>query len=477
MSRTRAILHVTPAGLAVWYARRGLILTGPGFPPTPAGEADFCAWLREAAHLPLRLLADGGDENFDIETLPRMAGKDRKAFIQRRQAQLAQGSPFSACLALPPAADESQGSRVLFLSLTRTDLLEPWLDCLRHADAKLQDLVSPALVAPALLPKPLRRSRHVLLCLRTAEGLQLSLLQSGKAVFARRGSIPREGSWVENAVNEVRRSRQYFLGQRLIRRDETLPLALCCGRDDFELMRVQLTGEPLALHWIDAVGTDVPPLLRAAADARPPAQLAPHAARRRYTQRQHLRRLAWGAGLLAAGLLLCAGGLLLARRERIADIQTLQRASALRTQELARLRAELPALPGSLAEVEGRLDEFARLRAQAALSPHALLQAGSVFAENPGLRLTQIEWTAVDAVSDAASSTRAPGASGRGLHLVLKGDVRAVAAREGTDPLIGLPEAMRLRGAARTTLRRTPPPSPEAIAGFALEADFPGDTR
>ena len=463
----KAILLLDATGLTVWYARGKQLSAGPHFEFSPAGLAEFARWTELAAGISLRMLVDTSDESFDIEVLPRLSAKDRRAFVTRRQAQLSQGSSFFANLAIKASANKEHRSRMLFLALSRPDTIEPWLACLRNGEAQLQDVVTPPLLAPDLLPIALRKRPQVLLCIHTSAGLRQTLVQDGTPVFSRLIPVGPDVAWQVRVAEEIRRSRQYFIGQRLIRREDVLPVALYCARDDFENFGTGLTSEPLNLHWIDAEapeGDGLVRLIRAAALAKPPAQFAPAADRKIFRHNQLRLSTAFGAALLAAAMLVSAGRVVLAREDRLAETQALLQANTTRAQTLAQLRATLPTLPGPLGEVESALVRVEALRTQASLPLHSLRDAGNVLAEHPELSLNQIEWTVAEPGQAPGPQTKPTAPS---LHLVLKGQGPA-----GSESFSRLPEALRLHGATKASLHKAGTTGDGQVA-FVAEADFP----
>jgi len=228
LTLTRILVYLSAAGasLAVWQRRQLKVVSS--LSPGPDGESQFAALLEAHPGVPVSIAVDTVDEQFREEILPRVFGVDRREMTQRRLRQLLVQSPYRAVQRQATAQDGVDGSRYLFMGLTNIALLRPWLDQIDRHQAPLARIwLTAALSGQMLRRLGLAAGRRLLVSEQTG-GLRLSYFEAGQLRFSR--LAPVDNALYENPLegygDEIERTRQYLLSQRLQTRQDVRQIQL-----------------------------------------------------------------------------------------------------------------------------------------------------------------------------------------------------------------------------------------------------------
>jgi hypothetical protein len=142
----------------------------------------------------------------------------------RRLRQLIHHSAYRAALHQKPVAGPGRQDRYLMMGLTNAEIVRPWLDILHVRGAHLAGIwLLPALAIPLARQFRFSQTRLLLVSEQTG-GLRLTYLEDGELRFSR--LAPVDSSQYENPLEsyaeEIERTRQSLVGQRLLARSESL---------------------------------------------------------------------------------------------------------------------------------------------------------------------------------------------------------------------------------------------------------------
>lgn len=406
------ILYLNPAGLTAFIVGRSGVELHQHFAlddGLPRFEA-FLAGL--AAGTRISLLADLPDEAHHLETLPFVRGRDRRPMLARRQDHLFGDTPFRSHLSLGREPTGRRDERILFAALTRPGAIQPWLQRILHSPCILTQVVSASFLSQALAAPLHSGTAPFLLAHTTPAGLRVSCFEHGQLRFSRlTASQGAHASPDPGFVrDEIRRSFDYLLSQRVVPRDRStrvlllsphevpapLPATATAASAGLDLQPMHLKQAALALKLqYDASHTDSLPLLLQALAAQPRLpQFAPAEALSGHRQQQ-IGRI---AGVLAGALFLaCLGytGLnLLAAREQRSLAEASLREAALQQTRLEDVIAATPATPLPLERLNQTLNQVHALATSNTGPEPALRQLTAVLASAPGFKLQELEWTA-----------------------------------------------------------------------------------
>jgi hypothetical protein len=362
------------------------------------------------------IAVDSVDELYRGEILPRAWGRDRAEMTSRRLRQLVHQSPFRAALRQGRERNATtRGDRYLIMGLTNPEQIRPWLDIMHQRGAPLAGIwLLPALSANLVRRFRLKDQRLLLVSEQTG-GLRLTYLESGELRFSR--LAPVDGSQHENPLEgyaeEIERTRQALVGQRLITREEKIKVVLLdslntlndlhaflpesAGFQCISINRSRLLDALKLPHALLAESTDA---LYLSLLAHAPASANLMTAEQRASSRTFwLRRglifgaAAWLTLSVAATLLLLGDAWRLGRQSD--TLQSQARADRMRETTLLAPVGGASQVGQRLAAVEAW--NAVRLRDR---QPGALLDAAQAAANGiAGVELTRINWINADAAA------------------------------------------------------------------------------
>jgi hypothetical protein len=425
----RRLLYLDATGLAVYaWAARQIIPLGH-FSNGEEGLERFAGFLSEQpSGTVYQLLADVVEEGFHCEALPHVRGADRAAMLTRKRSQHLFGSPYATELSLGREAGGRRDERVLFVGLTRPAALDPWLEALAKVEAPLAAIHTLPLLADSM-PAPFGNKSEAarLMMVRTPAGIRQIFLERGRLRFSRLSSRLDTGleGLAPTLAEEANRTQAYLASQRLIPRNEPLPVTVLANPAEAASLAPHLPATPhLAMGFADlaALGqriglkgpcpdSDALPLFLHWMVRKPGGlQLAPSSARRFHFLRQ-VRLGAYGVGTAAFfGCLVVAAKLWVDSRELQRNIEQVSLQARSDAGRYAALIYGLPPLPAPLEALQSLMTRIDR-QTQAPASPlPALMVLSHALDETPALSLEAVEWRAPPAVpAKGAAGLGAPG--------------------------------------------------------------------
>ena len=435
----RLLLYLSAAGASCALQRNGQLSEVQYLPSEEEGWESFNALLKAHPDTAVAIAVDSVDELYRGEILPRAWGRDRAEMAQRRLRQVVHQSPYRAALRQGRERNAAtRGDRYLIMGLSNPEQIRPWLDIMHLRGSPLAGIwLLPALSANLVRRFHLRDPRLLLVSEQTG-GLRLTYLESGELRFSR--LAPVDGSQHENPLEgyaeEIERTRQALVGQRLITREEKIKVVLIDPLNTlnelhgflleaagFQCISINRSRLQEALKLPHALLTESADALYLSLLSRAPASANLSTAEQRANSRAFwLRR-----GLLfaaAAWLTLSVAGVLLL----LGDTWRLGvQSNALQAQAMAdRAReTELLAAAGGVSQIRRRLAAVAawnavrpRDRQPAALLDAALAAGDSI----GGIQLTRLTWRNND-------NSEATSLSIEGDLPAFSGDYRAAHAR------------------------------------------------
>lgn len=372
-----------------------------------SGPAGFAAWLQtQPADTAFSLLIDLPDEAFQLETLPFVRGTDRQRLLARRQEQLFPDNPCVTHLSLGRDSGGRRDERVLIAAITRPAAVTAWLSPLESAGCVIGGVLSVPFLTMALAAALPAAPQPVLLAHLTPAGLRVSCFDDGRLRFSRLSAAEARGLPLpaERWREEIQRSYQYLVGQRVLSRALPCRCFVLAAADDADALLAALPeGPELQFARVPAGalpacrpgegGGSLAPLFDLLAAApRVPQFTSPAALRRQRLHRIGKATVALGLAGLVLGCGLAAANLL-ATQQFHAQLALTTRELAVRTQRLERLLAALPATPLPLAQLRRTVTQLETLEAGAGGPDAALHQLADALDRLPHVELRQLDWS------------------------------------------------------------------------------------
>ena len=421
MSSPLQLLRIDAHGLEAFQCHKRELTRLASF---ETGEFDrFAAWLQTQPHkVRYRVLADLVDERFEIETLPRIRGADRRALITRR---LTNGFPDpSYAKAETLGIDRRAGTeRLLFSGLARPARLQPWIAALHELGRAPELLASPSQLFAHFLPG----NRPVLTVSFSRAGMRLTLIEAQQARLSRMvesadtDAVLHDSSW----QLEIDRTLHYATTHRAEQDGRTPRVVVVAPAMDLSRGGTATGSGEVAPKHLAPSELGAPPITAAELDAShvaPPAidssalllhwlSRAPGTLGWSGPSPGHTANLRLGAALAlgASALLLVAGLSLATHHWHVSKAATNELAKLKR--EITHLQREHNALSAAHAILDAKpaqiIDTVRQINAErnSALDPLALLtRLANAFAKHPELELQTLAWSPLPQSSQPPAS-------------------------------------------------------------------------
>lgn len=426
---TRLLVCISAASVtvALWKGRLGTCLR---FDPDEDGEAEFSLLLKTMPGVPVLFMVDTVDEDYRLESMPRVRGADRRAMLDRKLRQTYRTSPF-VCARLQ-RRKRVRGQRTddsfLLAALTETSSVLPWIEIATRLRMPIVGVFAAPTVTPALVGPLGLTGRAQLIVSRNAAGMRQTFLRDGQFRFSRltplRGTHETSVGGGTGTGAEIINTRMYLNALQATTADEVVDVIILDQDDTLEPLRetvadAQVPVRARRIGRMELASRLKIPLsaLEATPDALPlhllgrmaPVEnLAPEALRESYRIHQAGRWLVGAAaGVAVAGSAWILMNITEARRIE-SEIASLARETAELQRTYAELTRRFPATPAPAQTLKLAVDAFERLRERARTPEDLFAVVSSKLDTHPTIHLNSIGWRhsrAPDAAAAFASVT------------------------------------------------------------------------
>ncbi len=202
------------------------------FGNSSAGHASLCAFLEQQPGCPVLLLADLVDEEFRLQPVPPLRGRERRVWLQRRQVRLYGEDAHVHQRFVPAGAGagaDADKDAVLFSSAGNETLLQSCLHTLEQAGAVLLGFTSVALSTPHVLGSTVAGYPQLLVMSVHGSGLRETLIQSGEVRLSRLAPAAVQDIDSGMICQELEKMGRYLHSQRLLDTGAELPVWVVAG--------------------------------------------------------------------------------------------------------------------------------------------------------------------------------------------------------------------------------------------------------
>lgn len=416
------LLYLNTHRLAAYAWQQGRLLAEGCFENNDEGLTQFSQYLAAHDQGRFTLLANVGEEGHAHENIPFLRGADREALIARKLGQHFQGTPLATAISLGYEKTQRKNEKVLLSALTNPAHFDPWLLRLANAEVALAGIYSLAQLGGPLLKKLGLHNKRCLLLTQQDHSIRSSYLIDGQAHFSRMAPLSDSSiAGIASAfATEASKLHQYLIGQRLIGRDEAIPVFILAhpltlaaienacpdrGQLNFRIIDSHTAAGKIGLHTQPEDNRADLLFLQLLATVPPKQQFGNDEHRHHY----HLSILR--NGLLAAGIVtLLASGLYAAKQLYDAhalrdEMQTLRASEAELNRHYQENASTLPQLGIDNDTLRQLTTQYAELAQQQLLPGPVFRIVSQALERMPSIRLEGIEWqndTTYDATKKVA---------------------------------------------------------------------------
>ena len=207
------------------------------FEPTASGREEFAQYLKKSPTVPSRVLVDVIEEDFRIETIPHVYGKDRQVLVARQIERFFRSSGRYVWHHFH--GRETTGRRddlLLIAALTNPDMLKPWLNQIAEADVPVRGIWSLPLLSAKILPRLKARSGNVfLISQQVSSNIRLTHFKNGKVVSSRSTTITLEGEDYGHFIaDQIEQTARFLANKRSIGFDEALNIHIIAPEEHYD---------------------------------------------------------------------------------------------------------------------------------------------------------------------------------------------------------------------------------------------------
>jgi hypothetical protein len=402
-------LYLNTHRLSAYAWQNGSLSCEEVFDNNDEGLAGFTHYLPPRTKDRFALLVNVAEEGHAHETIPFLRGADRTALITRKIGQQFLGSPLAMATSLGYEKNQRKNEKLLLSALTDPAHFEPWLQRLNAAEVALAGIYSVSQLGGLLLKKlGLSGGRSLLLSMQD-HSIRSTYLVDGQTYFSR--MAPLADSSIAGIAStfaaEAGKLHQYLIGQRLIGRDESLPVFIVAhpstlpaiekacpdrGQLSFRLIDSQTAAGKLGLHTPPEDNHADFLFMHLLAIAAPRQQFANE------THRHHFQLSQIRHGLIAAGLVALLGSVLFSAKQAY-DAHALREEAQMLTASDAELNQRYREVASTLPQLDIDNDTLRQLTTRYSELSRQQRQPGPAFGwvsqaleRVPAIRLESIEW-------------------------------------------------------------------------------------
>lgn len=227
------IFYVTQGSLRVWLTGASSNCLHSEFFDDDDGINAFAEYLAGDPDRSSAMLIDVIEEEFSLDSVPKLGARDRRALIERRGQRKFRRTPYRISMFQGKSARKAGEFSVVHSAISNHELLEPWLTEILAHQTPLSGVYSVPLMAPSIVPKLFPMTGTVLFVAQhQGDKLRQVFLDDGNVRSARLSQSPPIDSpdYAHFVVNETLRSRRYLERARLLGGMEMLDV--CVVADD-----------------------------------------------------------------------------------------------------------------------------------------------------------------------------------------------------------------------------------------------------
>ncbi|MBU4236298.1 MAG: hypothetical protein KKI01_08230, partial [Proteobacteria bacterium] len=186
-STTVRVLLLTSQGLRAFTWQDSVLIPSGQFAADEQGQDEFNRYLSSPPDSPLYLVADVIEEDFRLENVAHVLGKDRSALLERKLAQFFRTTEYRSARVQGREESGRRDDQVLFSALTNNEQIGLWVKLILAQKAPLQGVLSiPWLMELFAGFQHLDQVPHLLLVnLEQQGGLRQTYIQAGRLKFSR----------------------------------------------------------------------------------------------------------------------------------------------------------------------------------------------------------------------------------------------------------------------------------------------------
>lgn len=239
----KRLIYIAGGQLSSYFYQSKKLTSEGIFSDNEEGRSRFRQFLQTAKPSPVYILTDLIEEDYRLETIPHVIGKDHAELLNRKLNQFYRNTPFRAAVSQGREASGRHDDKLLITGLTNPDNIKNWLDILKEYRTPIAGIYSLALITEFLVKKMGINAEHQLVVTQQKQsGLRQSYFQDNHLKFSRLSALPDQNpkSVAENTLQETVRTHQYLTNLKLLPRDKSLEVVILSSDQSLTEIRKNL---------------------------------------------------------------------------------------------------------------------------------------------------------------------------------------------------------------------------------------------
>ncbi len=417
------IFYITQGSLTIWRRNGQTLDETRTFADSDAGLKDFDAHVSQHADETSLVLIDVIEEEFAVDTIPKLGFRDRSALLERRAQRKFPRSLYRLSVYQGPSSSGSIECTVVHSAVSNHELLDAWLAILLQHQVPLTGVYSVPVMGGELVKRlHSPEDSQLFLTQHQGEKLRQVFLKNGRVQSARLSQTPSidDPGYATIVVNEIQRSRRYLERTRLLGNTDTINVFVVASADiAAQITRRTESHAPTRFHFIEPAAaakkvgladTPAPDRLEALYIAQAMRHRPKHGYRingeKRYFHMRRARHTLIGMALAASVVCSVMAGLFLS------DALYLKNRTAQVEEQVARLsetyrreNERFDPIRADSHEMKLAVDTGDYILANRLPVPWVMRELGRVLGDYPDVQVKNLNWR-VDVVVSGASPRR-----------------------------------------------------------------------
>lgn len=437
------VFYVTQGSLRVWLADALPDCTNVEFADDDQGLQEFDRFLAVNPEQSSAMLLDVIEEEFSLDTIPKLGSRDRAALVERRGRRKFGRTSYRVSVVQGRLASNDKELSVVHSAISNHELVDPWLKIILDHHTPLSGIYSVPLMTPSIVRKLFTNSPSVMFVApHQGRKLRQAFLQDGALRSARLSPGPgvADDAYAQFVVTETMRSRRYLERARLLASTEMLQVCIVADAGTAEEILSLVVGDNVnKFQFIDpssaagrlgcaelrAVDHFEEVFLVAVAKRRPKYSYA-RSGENCYWRMRRMRDAIIAAAMTTAAVCTVLATVLLSDvwilRNRIFEIQS---QVDFLSETFRRENEKFSPISADSHEMQLAVDTGDYLLANRVPVPWVMNQLGIVLGDYSDIQLRKLHWSAESAVTDDSRQGR-PGEASAPVVVPLTHAVSAV---------------------------------------------------
>ena len=227
--KAERIFYMTQGSMSIWMPRADSVVEVAAFADDDEGLRQFDAYQNGVGEKPSAMLIDVIEEEFALETIPKLGSRDRNSLIERRCQNKFRRTPYRQSIFQGKAGRRSDEFNVLHSAVSNHELVDPWLQIILKHRTPLSGVYSVPLIAPSIYKRLFSSNRSVMFVApHQGNKLRQVFMDAGHLRSARLSQAPAvdDDAYAQFIVSEALRSRRYLERTRMLNNMQVLEVCV-----------------------------------------------------------------------------------------------------------------------------------------------------------------------------------------------------------------------------------------------------------